>query len=626
MYRKGDNVVQNDTQAVYWYRKAANQGYANAQNSLGGMYAMGLGVEQDYSQAVYWARKAANQGEASSQYNLGRMYAKGTGVEQDNAQAVYWYQKAANQGHIKAKKALKNKNTDVENTPKKSSRGVQKLFGIKLNKNINNYVSKTYLYKNKSKHKESKNGFFDVNMTGEIPNKSPYFDKYFIVIDNNNRVHEIYGSKSIASLDVCLSQMETLKGSFRSQYQLSFGYDEKGFSTETSDHKTYINSVYTDNDDYLSLQCNLRHNDNSVISQAILRTKKLSEAVDNFYFSALKPFSNKDNTATSQGSDITTKLPTLKDAIKDHKAKDYKNAFGKFLKLAKTGDAIAQGWLGAMYINGTGIEKDAEQAFKWWTKSAKQGDAYSQYNLGMSYFAGDGVKKDTEKGLMLIAKSAKQGYDRAKDFLDKLKKNPIASSGTGFVVARNGVIATAEHVVDGCKRIEVDNLEASIVVADKKNDIALIKVNKTYQDIANIKVRSPKLGMDVMAFGYPLSDTLSSTHISVTKGSVSSLSGFHDDTTRFRYTAPSQPGNSGGPIVNDRGRVIGVVSAVMKNDKDSEINRQNVNIGIRSSLLVSLMESKNIPVATKAMSKGEIIPSYQKVTKYIQCVQANDSQ
>ena len=56
--------------------------------------------------------------------------------------------------------------------------------------------------------------------------------------------------------------------------------------------------------------------------------------------------------------------------------------------------------------------------------------------------------------------------------------------------------------------------------------------------------------------------------------------------------------------------------------KDSDINRQNVNIGIRSSLLVSLMESKNIPVATKATPKGEIIPNYQKVTKYIQCVQA----
>ena len=314
---------------------------------------------------------------------------------------------------------------------------------------------------------------------------------------------------------------------------------------------------------------------------------------------------------------------TLKDAIKDHKAKDYKSAFSKFLKLAEAGDAIAQSWLGLIYIKGEGVEKDSTQAFKWWTKAAKQGDAYAQHNLGGLYLTGDGVKKDHKKGLDLITKSAKQGYDRAKKFLDKLNKNPLASSGTGFVVTKDGVIATAEHVVDSCKKIKVDSLEASIVVADKKNDIALIKVNKTYQDVANIKLRSPKLGVDIIVFGYPLSDKLSSTHISVTKGSVSSLSGFRDDTSRFRYTAASQPGNSGGPIVNNKGRVVGVVSSVLKNDKGKSINWQNVNFGVRSSLLVNLMDSKNIPVTTQEIPKEEIIGNYQKITKYILCVQAD---
>ena len=63
MYDKGDGVVEDDTQAVYWYRKSAEQGNAQGQHSLGLMYDYGLGVIEDDTQAVYWFRKAAEQGE-----------------------------------------------------------------------------------------------------------------------------------------------------------------------------------------------------------------------------------------------------------------------------------------------------------------------------------------------------------------------------------------------------------------------------------------------------------------------------------------------------------------------------------------------------------------------------------
>ena len=164
---------------------------------------------------------------------------------------------------------------------------LQGLFGIELNKNINNYVSKDYLRENKSKHTESKSGFFDVRMGDEIPNKNPYFDTYVMVVDSNNKVHEIYAYKSTVSLEVCLSQIESLKDSFISKYQLSFQYSEQSFSYKASDYKTYQNSFYTDNGHYLALQCLLNHSDNSVFSQAILRTKKLNKAMINFYESGI---------------------------------------------------------------------------------------------------------------------------------------------------------------------------------------------------------------------------------------------------------------------------------------------------------------------------------------------------
>ena len=80
MYRDGRGVPQDYAVAVSWFRKAADQGYGDAQYDLGNMY---LSVLRDYAAAVSWYRKAADQGNASAQYNLGLMYANGQGVPQD---------------------------------------------------------------------------------------------------------------------------------------------------------------------------------------------------------------------------------------------------------------------------------------------------------------------------------------------------------------------------------------------------------------------------------------------------------------------------------------------------------------------------------------------------------------
>ncbi len=90
MYANGDRVPQDDAQAVAWFRKAADQGNADAQNNLGGMYDNGRGVPQDDAQAVAWYRQAADQGNAFAQANLGVMYANGEGVPQDDVEAHRW--------------------------------------------------------------------------------------------------------------------------------------------------------------------------------------------------------------------------------------------------------------------------------------------------------------------------------------------------------------------------------------------------------------------------------------------------------------------------------------------------------------------------------------------------------
>ena len=102
MYRNGEGVPQDDTEAAKWFRKAAEQGHPNAQNWLGWMHQSGKGVPKSDVEAVKWYLKASVIGYAAAQFNLARIYQKGTGVQQNDVEAAHWCRKAAEQGHAKA--------------------------------------------------------------------------------------------------------------------------------------------------------------------------------------------------------------------------------------------------------------------------------------------------------------------------------------------------------------------------------------------------------------------------------------------------------------------------------------------------------------------------------------------
>jgi TPR repeat protein len=97
-------VPQDDAEAVTWIRKAAEQGFALAQNTLGARYQTGKGVAQDHAEAVKWFRKAAEQGNADAQNNLGAIYGEGQGVPRDLIRAYTWFSLAAIAGNQSAAK------------------------------------------------------------------------------------------------------------------------------------------------------------------------------------------------------------------------------------------------------------------------------------------------------------------------------------------------------------------------------------------------------------------------------------------------------------------------------------------------------------------------------------------
>ena len=112
-YELGSGVPKDEVEAVKWYRKAAEQGNADAQYLLGSCYAEGTGVKMDEVEAVKWYRKAAEQGNASAQSDLGFCYSIGSGVPEDKVEALKWgrkavkgYRKAAEQGNAAAQIGL----------------------------------------------------------------------------------------------------------------------------------------------------------------------------------------------------------------------------------------------------------------------------------------------------------------------------------------------------------------------------------------------------------------------------------------------------------------------------------------------------------------------------------------
>ncbi len=110
----GEGVPKSFSEAVKWWRKAADHGFAAAQSDLGRCYSTGDGVAKDMVEAVKWFRKAAEQGFAKSQHNLGICYSRGEGVDKDLVEAATWCRKAAEQGFAPAQCALAFRYEDGE--------------------------------------------------------------------------------------------------------------------------------------------------------------------------------------------------------------------------------------------------------------------------------------------------------------------------------------------------------------------------------------------------------------------------------------------------------------------------------------------------------------------------------
>ncbi|MCG2639118.1 MULTISPECIES: S1C family serine protease [Bradyrhizobium] len=227
----------------------------------------------------------------------------------------------------------------------------------------------------------------------------------------------------------------------------------------------------------------------------------------------------------------------------------------------------------------------------------------------------DGLDKagDFTKGAAKPAATAeKQGQPPA----SKSGKGTRTSGGfgTGFVVSASGHIVTNNHVIDGCTELK-GNLtgEAAMVLrvvsADANNDLALLQPTSTatFKDFARIRDRSFHSGDSVVAIGFPYHGLLTSD-FTVTTGIVGSLSGMRNDTRFLQISAPVQPGNSGGPLFDTSGQIVGVVTGKIPGLRIAALTGdipENINFAIKTGALRDFLDNSVVPYQT-AEPKGEL--------------------
>jgi S1-C subfamily serine protease len=234
-----------------------------------------------------------------------------------------------------------------------------------------------------------------------------------------------------------------------------------------------------------------------------------------------------------------------------------------------------------------------------------------------------GPKSDVSKTVVRPSSNPNQ----AKSALSSDKE----ASGSGVVINKQGQIITNAHVIENCGRLAAGVtsrtvVPAKIIAVDERNDLAVIQPDTIIgEPIIFREGKGLRPGEDIVALGYPYSGLLAS-EANVGRGSVTALSGLMDDSRFVQISAPIQPGNSGGPLLDMQGRLGGINTSTLNAllmVKATGSVPQNVNFSIKASVVRDFLDAKAITYevipSTHTMSPEEVSEIGRRSTVLIEC-------
>jgi TPR repeat protein len=250
--------------------------------------------------------------------------------------------------------------------------------------------------------------------------------------------------------------------------------------------------------------------------------------------------------------------------------------------------------IGEIYENGYGVDKSKYVAIDYY---------YAAANIHLSNNDRDEALNLLEKINILDASHilAKQLYNKLygkSDDENNNKDKKLSSSGTGWI-CEYGYIATNYHVIEGHQKIYIlrnnKRYIAQLIAKDKLNDIAILKIKNPDFLLKIIPLSTARVSVakPVGTIGFPHTDIMGSSS-KFTSGEISSLYGIEDDPRTFQISVPVQAGNSGGPLINSNGEVIGIVASKLNAAKIFNWTGdlpQNVNYAIKVEYLKALLNT-----------------------------------
>lgn len=665
-YEKGDGVSKNPEQSVLWLKKAATAGNAEAMVALGLKFRHGEGTKKSDEEAREWWTKASASGNGEASYYMATTYGSvvfGGGIPIGQADVLIWNKRQLQEQPIQFEKMLQWSERTKNQKP------------MTPESDYKQYLN--WLEKAASQGYSNAATELGVLLLQGVQYPS---------VNGKGRGQRHEGAKYLLSPDAirALSMLESSASKDQCEAQLILAtLYEDGYHNIKRDPVRASNrwdslDAHTDAKTSMCIgSWYFSSRDDDSDSRRIWRGKHLSRRDSNIVAAGWY------RKAEEKGDILATERLASMYETGIGVPQNETRAFELTKKVAETGDHAAEFSLGRMYSLGKGVTKDYTQAVIWLTKAAnapKDDDisritdspAKAQNVLGASYEFGLGVEQDNVVAYAWYNISAGSGHDDAKKRLTVLEqkmtseevtegqklssewtpgkkivrisqqgassaKNGISSSnlklyatGTGIYISSSGDILTAGHVVASCSQIRIpaqDKIGLNVVI-DSANDLAVFKGAPPSNEVASISSTDDlKQGDEIVVFGFPLEGYLPRTG-NITTGVVAALSGPANNSSLIQVTAPVQQGNSGGPVMDNYGRVVGVVVAKADAIKVAKLTGdipQNVNFAIASRTVKSFLEANRVEYKSKskffvlAKSPSELADEARQFSVKLEC-------
>jgi TPR repeat protein/serine/threonine protein kinase len=394
-YQNGEGVPKDETEAVKWYRKAAEMGLAGAQNNLGVCYQEGQGIAKDEAEAFNWYRKAAEQGLDLAQNNLAICYDGGHGVAKDESEAVKWFRKASEQDFAQAHYNL----------------GICYLNGTGVSKDVAGGVK--LIRKATAQNVKEAGPFLAAELHPEA--------WIYMAEDGDPLAQALigdalywggqvnYGIKEDQAEGVKWITKSSLAGHPLGKYLMGLLFEQGGKFINKD--KNSANREYAE-----AIRLGLirdAENGGPVWWVAVGQTFENGIIVEKDPAEAITWYTKAANKGYIDG--IDSLAGCFMNGIGVNK--DLTKAARLFQEAAELGSSEAQWLVGNFYDNGVGVAKNEFEAARWYRKSAEQGNPYGQYYLGLCYDDGKGVTKDEVEAFRWFRKSAVQDNPDAQWYL-----------------------------------------------------------------------------------------------------------------------------------------------------------------------------------------------------------------